>query len=203
MSKNLHLLMTQEELASVIASLADEFVTNENLIDETYVFVPLLTGASIFASLFLNEVFTRLHEKLVNMHGLDLNDCADIYCKHKLVPITAKSYEGDKSTGQVRIKSTVDDSKLGELLSESTVVIIDDIYDTGLTLHRVTNLVKSAFNPNDVKTVVLFEKEGVQRPAGIRKPDYVGIRIPNKFVIGFGLDYDECCRFIPFLGYFE
>jgi len=203
MSKSLHLLMTQDELTNVIVNLANEFVTNENLIDESYVFVPLLTGASIFSSMFLNEVFKQLHEKLVNVHGLDLNDCADIYCKHKLVPVTAKSYEGDKSTGQVKIKSTIDDSKLAELLSDSIVVIIDDIYDTGLTLHKVTEVIKSAFNPIDVKSVVLFEKEEVQRPVGIKKPDYVGIKIPNKFVVGFGLDYDECCRFIPFLGYFE
>lgn len=77
------------------------------------------------------------------------------------------------------------------------VVLVDDILDTGVTLRAVTQRVKQ-LQPASLETCVLLDK-----PAGRRTPfeaDYVGFTISNQFVVGYGLDYDEHFRNLPYVG---
>jgi len=76
------------------------------------------------------------------------------------------------------------------------VLIVDDILDTGRTLHRVTAKLRQ-LKPNQIKTCVLLEK-AAPRAADI-KADYVGFAIPNLFVVGYGLDFAERYRNLPFV----
>lgn len=76
------------------------------------------------------------------------------------------------------------------------VLLIDDIFDTGATLDRVSREIRK-LGPADLKTVVLLTKER-QRAAGITfRPDYCGFRIPDRFVVGYGMDIDGHYRDWP------
>ena len=77
------------------------------------------------------------------------------------------------------------------------VLLVDDILDTGQTLHRVTQKLRQ-LKPNEIKTCVLLEK-AVRRACDV-KADYIGFSIPNLFVVGYGLDYGERYRNLPFVG---
>jgi hypoxanthine phosphoribosyltransferase len=77
------------------------------------------------------------------------------------------------------------------------VLVVDDILDTGQTLHRVVRLLR-ARRPRNLRVCVLLDKQ-VRRREQVR-PAYVGFRIPNCFVVGYGLDFAEQYRNLPFVG---
>lgn len=77
------------------------------------------------------------------------------------------------------------------------VLLVDDILDTGKTLHRVTDILEK-LKPRRIKICVLLDKP--ERRVEKVKADYVGFTIPNLFVIGYGLDYAERYRNLPFVG---
>lgn len=102
------------------------------------------------------------------------------------------SYEGTESVGDVRIVKDLDRS-----VKDDYVIIIEDIVDTGKTLKKVKELLyqKGAI---DVKIATLLNKpEG--RVVEI-EPDYIGFNIPNEFVIGYGLDFNQKFRNLPYVG---
>ncbi len=78
------------------------------------------------------------------------------------------------------------------------VLLVDDILDTGKTLFRVLEKVRE-LKPRQIRTCVFLEKAVQQRAYDI-KPDYVGFSIPNLFVVGYGLDFAERYRNLPFVG---
>ncbi len=103
--------------------------------------------------------------------------------------IRLKSYEGTSSTGTV--KEVIG---LNEDIQGRTVIVVEDIVDTGTTIHRLLNDLR-AKNPAELKVATLLFK-----PESLRcdvKPDYVGFAIPPKFIIGFGLDLDGLARNLP------
>lgn len=77
------------------------------------------------------------------------------------------------------------------------VLLVDDILDTGKTLRAVSAKLK-ALNPKSIRTCVLLDKK--ERRVGAFEADYVGFVIPNLFVVGYGLDFDERYRNLPFVG---
>ncbi len=103
----------------------------------------------------------------------------------------AASYEGEKSTGKVEIKIDLDESVS---IEGKNILIVEDIVDTGNTLSFLVNYLKQK-NPETVKTCVLLDKP--DRREVTFQPDYTGFVIPNRFVIGYGLDLDEKYRNIP------
>ena len=77
------------------------------------------------------------------------------------------------------------------------ILILDDILDTGHTLATIVRQI-GAQQPASVKTAVLLRKRGRQEEA--LEPDYCGFQIPDEFVIGYGLDYNEQYRNLPYIG---
>jgi hypoxanthine phosphoribosyltransferase len=106
--------------------------------------------------------------------------------------IGVASYSGTQSSGEVRLTKDLDDSIEGR-----HVLVVEDIIDTGLTLSYVLrNLRQRA--PASVRVVTFLDK-----PAGRGTPiqaDYVGFTIPDEFVIGYGLDWNQRYRNLPYVG---
>jgi len=103
-----------------------------------------------------------------------------------------KSYEGTESIGDVRIIKDLDRSIKG-----SSILLVEDIIDTGRTLYEVTKLLKNK-GAGKVKIVSLLDKPS-RRVIPI-EADYTGFVIPNEFVVGFGLDFNEKYRNLPYVG---
>lgn len=100
--------------------------------------------------------------------------------------IRLKSYEGTSSSGVVK-----EVMGLTEDITGRPVIVVEDIVDTGNTIHRLVNDLK-AKNPASVKiATLLFKPESLTCDVN---PDYVGFAIPPKFIIGFGLDLDGLAR---------
>ena len=102
------------------------------------------------------------------------------------------SYEGTESIGDIRVIKDLDRSIRGEY-----VLLVEDIVDTGRTLKTVTKLMKDK-GAADVKVVSLLDKPD-RRVVEI-EAEYVGFTIPNEFVVGFGLDFDQKYRNLPYVG---
>jgi len=110
--------------------------------------------------------------------------------------IAVSSY-GSKSTssGEVRLTKDLDRSIEGR-----HVVIVEDIVDTGLTLLYLQEIL-GARDPKSVKTACLLNKPS-RRKVDVRV-DYIGFTIEDRFVVGYGLDYDERYRNLPFVAVLE
>ena len=100
---------------------------------------------------------------------------------------------GTVSSGNVKIKKDLDDSIMGE-----DVLVVEDIIDTGNTLSSLLKLL-GAREPASLKLCTLLDKPDRRTVADI-KVDYCGFKIPDKFVVGYGLDYDERHRNLPYIG---
>ncbi len=107
--------------------------------------------------------------------------------------IAVSSYGQDtRSSGQVRLTRDLDSSIEGK-----TVIVVEDILDTGMTLEYLLRLFQQR-KPKQLRVAVLLDKPG-RRIATVRA-DYVGFSIPNEFVVGYGLDYSERYRNLPYVG---
>ena len=115
----------------------------------------------------------------------DLTKNLNIECEFDFIKIS--SYEGKKSTEKIDIKydSTKD-------LKNKDVIIVEDIIDTGYTMLGLYDYLMEK-EPNSIKLCVLLDKPERREIHDI-KPDYTGFVIPDRFVIGYGLDYDEKFR---------
>ncbi len=101
----------------------------------------------------------------------------------------AASYAGMESTGRVDLGHLPD-------LSGRSVMVVDDILDTGRTLAAVVTAVRAA-GAASVGTCVLLDKPARRDPAGLPRADRVGFTIPDRFVVGYGLDHDGRWRQLP------
>lgn len=103
------------------------------------------------------------------------------------------SYQGTESS-QMIVKRDVSSNLEGR-----HVVILEDIFDTGNSLDFTYRHLLSK-NPASLKICTLLDKPERRNPAVTLKPDYVGYVIPNEFVVGYGLDYNEHYRNLPYIG---
>ena len=107
--------------------------------------------------------------------------------------ISASSYGGTRtSPGQLSVNSTLVPDLKGR-----HVVILDDIFDTGKTMVGLFEAVQG-FSPASVKSAVLLWK--TERTCVELEPDYFGFKIPDEFVVGYGLDYNDEFRHLPYVG---
>ena len=116
-----------------------------------------------------------------------------IECPIEIDFIAVSSYSGVNSTGNVVIKKDVTTD-----MTNRHIILVEDIVDTGLTLSEVVKEFQTR-NIASCEIVTLLDKpEG--RKVDNMEPKYIGFKIPNKFVIGFGLDYNELYRNLPYVG---
>ena len=129
--------------------------------DKELVFIAILNGAFMFAS--------------------DLMKNITIPCEISFVKVS--SYEGMSTSGRV-------DELIGlnTIIENKHVIILEDIVDTGITIDKIRTLL-TIENPASLKVCTLLYKPSAF--AGKHAPEIVGFSIPNKFVVGYGLDYDE------------
>lgn len=136
-----------------------------------------------------NPVFVGLL-KGCNPFLMDLVKNVDLYCSIEYMDVS--SYHGTTSVGKITVNHDLKADILGK-----DVIIVDDILDTGRTLSEIKKLL-SLRGAKSVKLCVLLDK-----PEGRKVPiqaDYVGDLVPNEFVVGYGLDYNEYYRNLPFIG---
>ena len=106
--------------------------------------------------------------------------------------MNVSSYQGTQSVGDVKILKDLDIS-----IKDRRILLVEDIVDTGRTLKKVTQLLMNK-GAADVKVVALLDKP--ERRVVDIEADYIGFTIPDEFVVGFGLDYNEHYRCFPYVG---
>ena len=104
------------------------------------------------------------------------------------------SYQRTKSTGNMIVKQDMSVDVEGR-----HVLILEDIFDTGGSLDYTYKHLMSK-NPASVKICTLLDKPERRRPGITLKPDWIGFTIPNEFVVGYGLDFNEHYRNLPYVG---
>ncbi|MGX8692302.1 MAG: hypoxanthine phosphoribosyltransferase [Clostridia bacterium] len=120
----------------------------------------------------------------------DLLRHVDAYCSMDFMAVS--SYSGVKSTGAVKINKD-----LSEDISGRHIIIVEDILDSGVTLNYLKNFLQQR-NPASIHIATLMDK-----PARRKAPvfaDYSCFEIPDAFVVGYGLDYNERYRNLPYIG---
>ncbi len=150
--------ISSEQIQEAVKKVAAKI--NSELKDEFPLFLVVLNGAFMFASDLLKEI--------------------NFPCEISFVKVA--SYHGATSSGSV-----TELIGLTEDVTNRTVVIVEDIVDSGLTLEKLINVL-SKKNIKQYKIATAFCK-----PSSLKKNikiDYAGIEIPNQFVVGYGLDYD-------------
>ncbi len=116
----------------------------------------------------------------------------EIKCDCQIDFIAVSSYSGTKTTGVVKFKKDLDIDPDG-----MDILIVEDILDSGVTLSYLSSVLMGR-NANSIKICTLLDKPANRR-ADI-KADYVGKEVPDAFIIGYGLDYNEKYRNLPYIG---
>ena len=121
----------------------------------------------------------------------DLMRCIDLPCAIDFMVVSSYG-SGTKTTGVVKIVKDLDQD-----LSGKDILIVEDILDSGMTLSYLKGLLQSR-NPASIRIATLLDKPS-RRKVDL-KADYVGFEVPDEFVVGYGLDFDEEYRNLPFVG---
>ncbi len=160
--KSFEIYLSEQTIQERIAELAAQI--NKDYAGKRPFFVTILNGSFMFAA----DLFKHL--------TIDAEICF----------IKLASYKGTKSTGNVITTIGLEDDLYGK-----DVVIVEDIVDTGKTLHNFLPKLQHQ-QPQSLKIATLLHKpDATQFPLTL---DYIGFSIPNKFVVGYGLDYDGLGR---------
>lgn len=157
LDKEFELSIPEEKLLKAIDNIADKM--NNDLEGKNPLFVCVLNGSFMFASDLMKRINTP--------------------CQISFVKLS--SYQGTGSTGNVK-----EIIGFNEDIEGRTVIFLEDIVDTGLTITNIVEQVKG-LKPADVKVAtMLFKPDACQKDVTL---DYVGMTIPNDFIVGYGLDY--------------
>ena len=166
----LEILFTEEQIQAKVKELAAQL--SKEYAGKDPVFVGVLKGVVIFFADMVRNI--------------------DIPCEIDFMSIA--SYSGATTTGRTEIRKDVSVDIKGR-----HVVILEDIFDTGTSLTFTVNHLLNK-QPASLKVCTFLDKPERRRPGITLKPDYTGYVIPNKFVVGYGLDYNEHYRNLPYIG---
>lgn len=164
------ILLTEEQIKTRIKELG-EILTAEYA-DKNPIVVGVLKGVVIFYADMIREI--------------------KVPCQMDFMRVT--SYKGTESTGKVAFGG-----KIQENIEGRHVLILEDIFDTGNSLQFLVDHLTEK-KPASLKICTLLDKPSRRNPSVTVKPDYVGFEVPNAFVVGYGLDYNEYYRNLPYIG---
>ena len=166
------ILVDKKELDMIVSRIADEIDKDYKASDKKLLLLCILKGSVVFMG--------ELMKKITLPVEIDF--------------MKVSSY-GSGTTSQGRINIMLDLHRND--FSDLDILIIEDIIDSGKTLSHLSKYLELK-GANSVKTVALLDKPS-RREVDFT-PDYVGKVIPDEFVVGFGLDYDEKFRNLPYIG---
>lgn len=115
------------------------------------------------------------------------------------MPLRVGVVQTSSYSGVVRGPISINSEMMPDITGRD-VLLIDDIFDTGQTLFEVVSLLDE-YRPKSIRSAVLLLKKGKQQVS--MRPDYVGFEIPDEFVVGYGLDYNDAYRNLPYLAALE
>lgn len=156
-----------------IEKMAEDILNDHNGME--VVFLVVLKGAMTFASYLSEKIGTLIKNKSSTF-------------KYRFEYITISSYQDDKSTGNIKIKT--DEGTLNQLTNKH-VLVVEDIYDSGQTLNAFYELLRTNYNVLSLKSVFLLQKMNPQNLKYDFNIEYLGFLVPDDFVIGFGMDYNQ------------
>jgi hypoxanthine phosphoribosyltransferase len=163
--KTFRISIPREEILKNVDAVAEKI--NRDMAGKNPLFLAVLNGAFVFAA--------------------DLMRRITIPCEISFVKLA--SYQGVMSTGKVREVIGINESLAGR-----TVIIVEDIVDTGLTMKQMMDSLATR-NPESIHICsLLLKPDKLQVPLDV---EYVALRIPNDFIVGYGLDYDQQGRNLP------
>lgn len=170
---NISVQITEEQLEKRIAEMGAEIT--EKYKGEKVTLICILKGSIFFT--------TELAKNIKLPMNIDF--------------MSVSSYgSGTASSGKVVIKKPLDQSIEGE-----NVIVVEDIIDSGNTLSKLIPMLKG-MNPKSITLCTLLDKPD-RREAKEVVVDYTGFVIPDKFVVGYGLDFDQRFRNLPYIGFVE
>lgn len=163
-------LITEEQIRTRVRELGQQLT--QDYAGKEPLFVGVLKGVTIFFSDIVRQV--------------------DLPCEFDFMWIS--SYQRTESSGSMVVKRDVSADIQGR-----HVVILEDIFDTGNSLDFTYRHLLSK-SPASLKICTFLDKPERRNPAVTLQPDYTGFVIPNKFVVGYGMDFDERYRNLPYIG---
>ena len=171
MERNIEkILLTEEQIQARITELGE--ILSEDYKDKNPIVVGVMKGVVVFYADMIRKIKTP--------------------CQMDFMWIS--SYAGTESTGNMIVRRDVSSD-----IKDRHVLVLEDIFDTGNSLaYTVKHLL--AKEPASVKVCTLLDKPERRNPNITLKPDYIGFTIPNEFVVGYGLDFNENYRNLPYVG---
>lgn len=166
------ILLGGEALDAVVTRLAREIEDTYRDSDKQLVMVVILKGSMPFATDLMKKINLPLQLEFMKVSSYGA---------------------GTKSSGEIKVALdlTRDD------LQDIDLIVVEDIVDSGRTLSRLTTLLRNR-NAHSVRTCTLLDKPSRREVDFV--PDFCGMEIPDEFVVGYGLDYNEKYRNLPFVG---
>ena len=164
------ILLSEAQIQERIAELGK--VLSEDYRDKNPIIVGVMKGVVIFYADMIRKI--------------------NVPCQMDFMWVS--SYEGTNSTGSIVVKRDISEDIKGR-----HVLILEDIFDTGNSLSFVYDHLM-AKEPASLKICTLLDKPSRRKPGVTLEADYVGFTIPNAFVVGYGLDYNEYYRNLPYIG---
>ncbi len=164
------ILLSEEQIKARIEELG--VILTEEYRDKNPIVMGVLKGVAIFYADMIRQI--------------------KVPCQMDFMCIS--SYKGSQSSGNTNVRLD-----LAADIKGRHVLILEDIYDTGSSLNFLVNYLKNK-EPASVKICTLLDKPEGRRPDITLKADYVGFVIPNAFVVGYGLDFNEKYRNLPYVG---
>ncbi len=164
------LVLSHAEIESISKKVGKQITNDLKNEEKAPVFVVVMKGAlNFFESL---------------MNNLEMDVLTDY--------VQVSSYQGLGQTGKLEIKHMISGD-----IADRTVVLVEDVVDSGYTIKALKEYITSNFKPKRILVAALFDKPNSHKVE--IKVDYIGKSIENKFLIGFGLDYYEFERNVPYV----
>lgn len=167
----MRVLLSEKQLQAGVAELAAKLQNDYQ--DRPVTIIAIMTGSLIFLADLIRHLEMPIRISLIQ----------------------ASSYRGGTRSGDLQISQSMMLDIAGR-----ECLLLDDIFDTGKTLHEVSACLR-LLNPASMRSAVLLHKVGQSKVEML--PDYVAFSIPNEFVVGYGLDYEDHYRNLPYVGVME